>query len=501
MDVVSAIIILSLFHVFKHRLKSKSYIDDTYNYAIAGQAVWSKKPLEQLLFDAAAQASTASSPPFYPSLHRFLISKSNISPLAVQSFFDWLIQILTFLIVTAQLSLTAGVTTLVIYNLSPTIFKDTLYYTDRLWATLLLWVSLWCLGIFLASGDYLCVALIVICHGLLVISHKHSLQMLFIIYVMLCLSQLTFIFAYLFILGEIFILAATWGYSWEIHKGHLKLLRFVRRRLFPEDAGGYGKDQLLFIRKNRPARDNRPPLDRRIFHHLRAGWDLVLYGVVYAIVIARLLLNGLGEADKFYLTIFSAIIITAIMTQFVRRLKFIGEGYRYLQYAAFPAVMTAWPIITSLNSTHIVTISVFVLIWVIGAIYFDLKILQATARNVVNLIDNDFKKLTEDIKKRDWDRFIILPIQKTYAFTWLTGKKILHFLGAAGFWQARDWFPQIRRPLPTFYDEYSIDYLVLDERYVSPDDLDLGDVKEVLRINSWVVFQVNRGREVSTPWA
>ena len=143
MEVTITIFVLIVFHAIKHRLKSKSYIDDTYNYAFAGSAVWSKKPIEQLLFDKAAEASTASSPPFYPSLYRFIIARTGISPLVVQSFFDWLSQLVLFLIINHELSFAPAITAVIIFNLSPLVFKDTLYYTDRLWATTLFWVNLW----------------------------------------------------------------------------------------------------------------------------------------------------------------------------------------------------------------------------------------------------------------------------------------------------------------------------------------------------------------------
>lgn len=496
MDVIVTILILSSLHLLKHKLKAKSYIDDTYNYAFASLTAWSRKPGRQLLFDQAADASTASSPPFYPSIYRYLILKANISPLTIQSFFDWLAQIMLFLIVYYELSLPPAIIAVLIFNLSPLVFKDTLYFTDRLWAATLLWINIWSLAHYYLYSNTTFLIIAIASYAVLILSHKHSFQMLAICYLVLSLFYMTSDFLMVALIAELVATLITLGFSLEIHREHLRLLRFAWNYLFPPGKGGYGYDQLLFIRKQDMPDKPTSPYVKSFLINIMSKWDYILYTAVTLLIIVTVFKEVfLPPPVQFYTVVLISIYITSILTQCIRKLKFIGEGNRYLQYAVFPAVMVIWPISKDLEILWQTMAATFVGLWTLGALFIDIKSIKATSRNIVNLLDNDFWKFTEEIKNQRWDRFIVLPIQKTYAFAWLTGKKILHFLGARGFWQAKDWFPQIRKPLPAFYDEYNIDYVALDERYVKPTDIELGPVHEIHRVNSWVVFKIDRPDE------
>ncbi len=497
MATITALFILTAGLVLKHRLKTRFYIDDTFNYAFAGTTVWTRKSVDSLLFDVAARANTASSPPFYPTLYKYVISRTKLSPLIVQSFFDWLAQVALFSIVLYEYSIIPAVIAVVVFNLSPLVFKDTLYYTDRLWATTVLWVNFWSLGNYIFNGDTIFLIVAIISYGLLILSHKHSFQMLLIAYVVLSIVYWTHTFMLVVVSGELLTFAITRGYSWEVHKSHFQLLRFGWKYLFPKGPGGYGQDQLLFLRKNGPsAPTNKSAIS--LIRLVTANWDFVLYTGALILILFSQTAGPTGNGFYIYGYLFVTIFATALITQNIRRLKFIGEGNRYLQYAAFPAVMAIWPICLAAGSAIKLLMLAFLVFWGLGALYLDIKILRGMAKNIVNLLDPDFEKLVAFVRQKSWDRFIVFPIQKTYGFAWLADKKILHFLGAKGFRQARDWFPQIQRPIPSFYNEYNVNYIVLDERYVKPGELDLGNVREIHRENSWVVLEINRRAEVAS---
>jgi hypothetical protein len=223
------------------------------------------------------------------------------------------------------------------------------------------------------------------------------------------------------------------------------------------------------------------------------NWDYVLYMLVAALVL-WVSVSGHIKLDIFTLFFF-VVITTAILTRTVRLFKCIGEGDRYLQYAVFPAVLTCWPNYMQTDPFWKSIMLTVMICWGLIALLLDIRFLRLTARNIQKSVDSDFTKLVERIRNSDWDRFIVFPIQKTYAFAWLTGKKILHLLGAKGFWRAKDWFPQVKRPIPTFYQEYDIHYVLLDERYVGSDELELGEVLEVCRENTWVVFRTEQAAD------
>jgi hypothetical protein len=497
MATITALFILTAGLVLKHFLKAKLYIDDTFNYAFAGATVWTRKSVDSLLFDVAARSNTTSSPPFYPTIYKYVISRTKLSPLIVQSFFDWLAQTALFSIVLFEFSLIPAVIAVVVFNLSPLVFKDTLYYTDRLWATTVLWINFWSLDNYIFNGGTIFLIVGIISYCLLILSHKHSFQMLLIAYFVLSIVFSTSVFLLAAISGELLTVVITHGYSWEVHKSHFQLLRFGWKYLFPKGPGGYGQDQLLFLRKNASsATVNKSTAI--LVRSVTVNWDFVLYtGALILILFSPMASQG-GNRFYTYGFLFVTVFATALITRNTRRLKFIGESNRYLQYAAFPAVMAIWPICLAAGSAMKLLMLAFLVFWGLGALYLDIKTLHEAAKNIVNLIDPDFEKLVAFVRAKSWDRFIVFPIQKTYAFSWLAQKKILHFLGAKGFRQARDWFPQIQRPIPSFYDEYNINYIVLDERYVKPGELDLGDVREIHRENSWVVLEINRQPEVAS---
>ena len=175
--------------------------------------------------------------------------------------------------------------------------------------------------------------------------------------------------------------------------------------------------------------------------------------------------------------------------------KCIGEGDRYLQYAVFPAVMASWSFYLQADTLWQSLMLIAVILWGVVAFLLDARFLHRAAHSVQKSLDEDFTRVVKHIRNSEWDRFIVFPIQKTYAFAWLTGKKILHLLGAGGFWQAKDWFPQVKKPISTFYEEYNIQYVIIDERYVQASNLELGNVSEIYRENSWVIYQTNQVAE------
>lgn len=479
-DFIVVICCIVLYTIFKHFFKSKNYIDDTYNYAFASTTVFTKKPNDLLIMDKVSNASTASTPPMYPVIYRNIILKYNISPLKIQTFFELILYLVLFLLVYQLQNISMGILAVVVTMASPLVFGETLYYTDRLLAITLLWCNFTGVYLWLSTGVNLYIVYIILTYILLVFTHKHSYQLLLIVYLIISVFYLKFDLLIYVLIAEIIGGILSRGYLWEIHKNHCLLLDFCRLFLFPSNSkGGYGKEQLFLLRRNlNTAVSNnafRRSISSIVFH-----WDYFLH-----IPLSIFFLLNIYNCD-FFTIIYLTTILVAIIIQFVYYFKFLGEGNRYLEYANFPLIM----LIANYLDNHYILF--FIFLWTIGAIFININKLMKIRKNVHILSDWSLMSAINYIKNQSWDRFIVFPISKTYIFAWYSQKSILHFFGAKGFWQAKDWFPQIRRPIPTFYDEYDINYIFLDERYVTTKEVDFGAIEEVYRQNSYVVYRILR---------
>ena len=63
--------------------------------------------------------------------------------------------------------------------------------------------------------------------------------MLLISYMALSIVYLTPVFLIILIISEVAAILLTFGFSWEVHKEHTRLLGFAWHFLFPSGKGGY----------------------------------------------------------------------------------------------------------------------------------------------------------------------------------------------------------------------------------------------------------------------
>lgn len=476
------IFLLLITLIIKFSLKPKNYLNDNYNYKIIIKGLFVGKANNNLIFDKSVNASLYVFPPLYEILYYYINKIFKIKFSIFQSFFECLVYISLFYFLQLDIQLeNLAIIGIFIYFCSPLFFKETLYFNDRLLALILLSLNVYILSQLIIDNNinlkYF--VLCILTYVSLVFSHKHSLQLLYVIYLFISLFYISFLPIILIIFSEFIGNIFSKGYMYKIHKDHFLLLsKFCYKFLFPKNRLlGYGKDQLILFRRQI---DNKKENKlKRVVRNIVNNWDYILQ-----ICIAGYLI--MTYQNNFWINIFFITLSFSLLTQFIYKFKFLGEGNRYLVYNIFFMLM-------SFKSKLFYSefLIAFIFLWCIGAILIDLKHLNDINKNTNSNVDFDFEKITSFIKTKEWDRFIVFPIQKTYAFVWKTEKNILHFLGAGGFIAAKDWFPQITKPLDFFIKKYEINYVFLDERYININELKLNKYLEVYRQNNYVIYKVS----------
>ena len=185
------IFLLLITLIIKFSLKPKNYLNDNYNYKIIIKGLFVGKANNNLIFDKSVNASLYVFPPLYEILYYYINKIFKIKFSIFQSFFECLVYISLFYFLQLDIQLeNLAIIGIFIYFCSPLFFKETLYFNDRLLALILLSLNVYILSQLIIDNNinlkYF--VLCILTYVSLVFSHKHSLQLLYVIYLFLYIS-------------------------------------------------------------------------------------------------------------------------------------------------------------------------------------------------------------------------------------------------------------------------------------------------------------------------
>lgn len=161
---------------------------------------------------------------------------------------------------------------------------------------------------------------------------------------------------------------------------------------------------------------------------------------------------------------------TVFSTTYLPVLKFIGEGFKYLIYGAFPVSFLVSYAVINLSPNSPAAYSILGALISVN-LFIQVFTLSRQFLNTGSYVDDELKEIIGILRGSKEDNVMCIPVYKAEPVAYLAGKKVLWGGHGSGWDTLHDFFPIIRVPLETLMKKYKISFLLLDKRFVDIDDL------------------------------
>lgn len=338
----------------------------------------------------------------------------------------------------------------------------------------------------------------------LLLSHRMSVQTLFFTTIFFTIYEKSIFYILIFALGVVIATLISKGFYLKILKGHLAMLEYWRQnikyRYAHEVKGlprkGYRSSDMVF---NLYQKVKSAP-----FMAVFAANPFVLLIIVF--ILFKKFKFGLDInyfnlspilMDKFIVWSLFLLVVAIVIRSF-RFVEFMGEGERYMEYAAFPvSVIGALLIYNGLQSQYInFTLAGFVLFVMLGGLapvfYIQQKvIIQDKERSITKAL----WKIFDYINHIETEvRMICIPQLMSTSLMYFTKAKTLSTDNSiAHITDLVDVLPVIKRPLEEIFKKYNANYLLVNEHYVKVDELHLQRKQTVKKEDTFYLLKVNGG--------
>jgi hypothetical protein len=187
--------------------------------------------------------------------------------------------------------------------------------------------------------------------------------------------------------------------------------------------------------------------------------------------------------------------ILALATIWFKRLRFLGEGQRYLELAAFPAAfLSARLFIELLVDKTTAQLAVFYYIVVGIAAFITIVIIQRKGivndklRTVTPQMEKMFAYLKHMKKK---PRLLCIPHQVTTSTIYHTDCPVFVNASYKDIEQISEVYPYIRKPIEGICEKYNLDSILLNSDYASIKDLKIKKYRVLRKIGNWFLIRLN----------
>ncbi len=309
---------------------------------------------------------------------------------------------------------------------------------------------------------------------LIVMTHKLTTQLLVVMLPGIALAMWSWGPAAVLGIAVLISLIVSRGMLVRILKGQLDILKFWNR-----NWRNLGAHQVL----SSPMYGDETRKDLgRVFQpgwkgwlgvarHLAANIFLLPTGVVVTWMVVS---EGMTRTETVMVWWIGLTYGLAALTMLIPRLRFYGEGYKYLRFAVFPVAFIGGSGLARIGSW-----------WApgrdpdpSGLFYGALGILafltalavivaRQKANNMLNpTVDGDLGKVLEYLKRPEVTAVLSIPTHLADAVAYYCRKPVVWGTHSAGFENVEPMFPVLRERLDWFVQKYQVSHIVLDEQYL-----------------------------------
>ncbi len=358
--------------------------------------------------------------------------------------------------------------TQILYTLTPIIILENSSATPRSLGYSLFTVLFISLFLFLQTSQSPFLLISLICGTLIFLSHRFTTQGFLFFSVFFSLFEKNWLYFGVFVLSLVLAIILSKGFYFKILKGHVGNLSFwfknIDYRFAHQVKGNYSQFKTKdFIFKLYNQFLKFPPFVLAITN----PWTLppLFIFLTYK------------NLDPFYekmliLVIFSYIL--AVVTTWVPKLRFLGEGQRYLELSAFPAAFLSVKFLfDSLQGSFGQAV---VLIYIALAFASFITIIVIQRKGIVTdrlrTITPSMQRMFGYLKSlKTKPRLLCIPHQITTNTIYHTGCFVFVNANYSEINKISEVYPYIKKPLKGIMEKYDLDMILLNENYVKVEDL------------------------------
>lgn len=187
--------------------------------------------------------------------------------------------------------------------------------------------------------------------------------------------------------------------------------------------------------------------------------------------------------------------LLALLTMWVPKFRFLGEGQRYLELSSFPtAFIAAYFLISKLNTNLSLPISLFYIICGIGSV-ITIVVIQRKAiiyeklRTVTPSMKEMFKYL-KSLKNKP--KLLVIPHQSTTSVIYHTNSPVFVNADYKSIEKISDVYPYIRKSIKNIMNNHALDLVLLNTDYATISDLKIKKYKIVKKIENFLLIKLNK---------
>ncbi|MEA2040398.1 MAG: hypothetical protein U9N82_11325 [Thermodesulfobacteriota bacterium] len=364
-------------------------------------------------------------------------------------------------------SLYASIAAGVSYAVVPTLYSENRNLNSRALSSLLFSANMLCLFLFVKSPSWTLAVPLLVSGFLVLMTHKMATQVMAFAYLFLGIHLWKAYVPLLFlvIMGLTFALSA--GFYGKVLKAHFDILAFWRRHIDEVRAHQVFESHVY--------RDPNRKTDRLYLPGWRGVSKKIINLLAHNPLILMLPLFVKAGPDFFSGWLF-AVIALILLTTFFSPMIFLGEGFKYIKYLAFPQSLFLGIYACSVKEIlwANIVIAAFGLLSLGVMVYLHIYTNRESLGKVSG-VDNSLKEILEVVRQLPGEKFLCLPTPIGEVLAYKTGKKVLSGGHGYGFNNLEGFFPVLQRPLEGFFKEYGIAYFLLDEEFVPVSHFSMDD--------------------------
>lgn len=426
-------------------------------------------------------------PAFITILSKFPIKMVEKYEFLFSPFFDAIHLIIIFFIAYFLTNnLLISVLTQALYLLTPIVVLENSSATPRSLGYTLFTVYMFSLFFYFQNGEIFLLLFSLVSGTLIFLSHRFTTQSLLFFSVFFTILDKNLLYLVIFILSFIMATTVSRGFYLKVLRGHLGNLHFwhnnIAYRFAHQVKGNYEEHKTQdFIFKLYNQFLKFPPFVFTITN----PWTLPpLYIFFFSHI------SGEIQYKMLWLVVFSYFL--AIITTWVPRLRFLGEGQRYLELSAFPAAFISSLFLYNFLKTDFSGIIVPSYFLVGAASLLTILVIQrkAIVKDTLRTVTPSMEKMFAYVRSLESKpRLFCIPHQITTSTIYHTGCSVFVNASYRTIDEISDVYPYIRKPVNQIMKKYSLDMILLNEDYAEAKDLKIDKFKIVKKIDNFLLIK------------
>lgn len=493
-----AIPILSFILQIWPRLSNKYFGIDTWRHLMFAEYVRKNKRLPESITDRYIVSGPFDYPPFI-IIFLSLFPKKFIDnyQFLISPIFDMVSNLLIFFIALfLSKDLKTAIFAQIVAALCPLIVMEASNLSTRVLSYLIYSISFFSLLMFSYNHNPVWIVVSYLTLALLFLTHKLAIQAYLFTSIIFSLVEKNILYLFFFVGTFLSTLILFNKIYMPVLKGHIAILKYWQKNI-----------KLRFAHQFRglPKEDESADFIQRVYilslknpfvYMLGSNPWLGLFIVLFilkslGIISLQLTLDD-PMLNKFNIWIFSSLLITSFVL-FIPKLRFLGEGQRYMEYAIFPLSIVLGNYFSSLMSSYtgmfMWIFSLSVILILVNIIFLQYKVIIKDRARTIN---QQLWKIINYLNKtgKNKVRLAIFPFNLGDAMMYFLKGKVLTSDSIVGLLQMSDVYPFVKKPMNEIIKKYNLNYIVIDQKYVQLKELRLKKYRVLIDDNSYLLIKV-----------